>query len=116
VNGKYKIKNIKTISMLLFFATTNQKTAKIISNNSLIPIETNEYQKLFCGVFDSPLTKITIHTIIIIVKTVDSIKRSGRYFSAPNNNKVIAPSPVTPQPSAIVAKIFLKYEIILLKI
>jgi hypothetical protein len=113
VNGKYKIKNIKTISMLFFFATTNHKTAKVISNNSLMPIETNVYQKPFCGDFDTPLIKITILTIIITVKTDESIKRSDKYFSAPNNNKVRAPTPVTPQPRAIVIKIFLKINCII---
>jgi hypothetical protein len=107
VKGKYKRKNIKTISMLFFFATTNHKITKIISNNSLIPIEANVYQKLLFGVFDIPLKKIIIQTIIIAVKTGESIKRSDKYFSAPNSNKAMAPKPVIPQPNAIATKIFL---------
>jgi len=108
------IKNIKTISMLLFFATTNQETTKIISNNSLSPIETPVYNKPSDGAFDNPLKKITKQTIIIIVKTAESIKRSDKYFSAPSNNKIRLPIPAIPKPRAIVANIFFKDEIIVL--
>ena len=51
---------------------------------------------------------------IIIVKAEESIKRSNKYFSAPNINKARLPMPIIPQPRAIVVKIFLKNEIIVI--
>ena len=114
VNAKYKIKNIKTTSMLFFFAITNQKITKIISNSNLVPNEKKVYKELFCGDFDSPLVKITIQTIIIVVKTNERVKRSDKYFSTPSNNKAMAPMLVTPQPNAAAINVFLKDEIIAL--
>ena len=111
VKAKYKTKNIKTISLLFFFATTNKKIAKTISENILSPSETSVYIRPLVGVCACPKIKITILAIVITKKADVIIKRSGKYFSIPNNNRPSEPMQATPQPNAITFRIFLISEI-----